>query len=43
MELANAELMFSRRIADQINAVMDYQKYTVRLSRSDFKLQEDRK
>ena len=43
MELANAELMLSRRIADQINAVMEYQKYSARLSRSDFKLVEDRK
>jgi protease secretion system outer membrane protein len=37
MELANAELMLSRRVADQINAVMEYQKYSARLSRSDFK------
>jgi len=43
MELANAELMLSRRVADQINAVIEYQKYSARLSRSDFKLQEDRK
>jgi len=43
MELSNAELMRSRRIAEQINAVMEYQKYSARLSRSDFKLVEDRK
>ena len=36
MELANSELVNSRRIADQINTVMDYQKYTARLSRSNF-------
>jgi protease secretion system outer membrane protein len=39
MELANAELMLSRRVADQINAVIEYQKYSARLSRIDFKLQ----
>lgn len=38
MEVANAELVLSRRIADQINAVMEYQKYSARLSRVDFKL-----
>ena len=38
MELANAELMLSRRVADQINAVMDYHKYLARLSRNDFSL-----
>ena len=38
MELANAELMLSRRIADQINAVMEYQKYSARLSRVEFNL-----
>jgi protease secretion system outer membrane protein len=43
MELANAELMLSRRTVDQINAVMEYLKYSSRLSRSDFKLVEDRK
>jgi protease secretion system outer membrane protein len=38
MELANAELMLSRRMADQVNAVMEYQKYSARLSRNDLKL-----
>jgi hypothetical protein len=38
MEVANAELVLSRRIADQINAVMEYQKYSARLSRGDFKI-----
>ena len=38
MELANAELVMSRRVADQINAVVEYQKYTARLSRTDFNL-----
>ncbi len=38
MEVANAELVLSRRIADQINAVMEYQKNSARISRVDFKL-----
>ena len=40
MELANAELVMSRRVADQINAVVEYQKYTARLSRTDFNLDQ---
>lgn len=36
MEVANAELTFSRRIADQVNLVMDYQKYTARIIRNKF-------
>ncbi len=40
MELANAELALSRRLADQINMVMDYQKYTAKLSKNDFNLNE---
>ncbi len=39
LELANAELALSRRIADQINVVVEYQKYTARLSRADFSLE----
>jgi protease secretion system outer membrane protein len=39
MELANAELAMSRRLADQINAVVEYQKYTARLSRNEFNLE----
>ena len=39
MELANAELVMSRRLADQINAVVEYQKYTARLSRNEFNLE----
>jgi outer membrane protein TolC len=39
LELANAELALSRRIADQINVVVEYQKYTARLSRNDFSLE----
>ena len=35
-DLANSELTFSRREVDQINLVMDYQKYSARLSRNDF-------
>lgn len=35
-DLANSELTFSRREVDQINLVMDYQKYSARLSRKDF-------
>jgi len=38
MELANAELVMSRRVADQVNIVVEYQKYTARLSRSEFKV-----
>lgn len=33
MDLASAELAHSRRIADQVNIVMEYQKYTTRLSK----------
>ena len=39
LELANAELSLSRRIADQINVVVEYHKYTARLSRTDFSLE----
>jgi protease secretion system outer membrane protein len=39
MDLANAELAMSRRLADQINAVVEYQKYTARLSRNEFNLE----
>ena len=39
MEVANAELALSRRLADQINAVVEYQKYTARLSRNEFNLE----
>jgi protease secretion system outer membrane protein len=38
VDVASAELSLSRRIADQINFVMEYQKYTIRLSRGDNKL-----
>jgi protease secretion system outer membrane protein len=38
VELANAELMLSRRIADQVNVVIEYQKNMARLSRIDFDL-----
>jgi protease secretion system outer membrane protein len=38
MEVANAELVLSRRLADQTNAVIEYQKYTARLSRVDLNL-----
>ncbi len=37
LELANAEHVLSRRIADQINTVIEYHKYSARLSRSEFK------
>jgi outer membrane protein, protease secretion system len=40
MEVANAELTFSRRLADQVNLVMEYQKYTARVSRTDFNLEK---
>ena len=39
MEVANAELVLSRRIADQINTVMEYHKNSARLSRIEFKLE----
>lgn len=38
VDIANAELMLSRRIADQITVVMEYQKNTARLSRINFNL-----
>ena len=38
MEVANAELVLSRRVADQTNAVIEYQKYSARLSRVGFNL-----
>jgi protease secretion system outer membrane protein len=37
-DVANAELVLSRRIGDQINFVMEYQKYSIRLSRNDLVL-----
>ena len=39
IDVANAELALSRRIADQINVVVEYHKYTARLNKSDFNLQ----
>ncbi len=38
MDIANAELSLSRRTAEQISIVMDYQKTTARLSRKDFNI-----
>ena len=35
MDLANAELAISRRIVDQVNFVMEYQKLTARLAKSE--------
>jgi protease secretion system outer membrane protein len=37
-DVANAELALSRRLGDQINVVMEYQKYSIRLSRNDLVL-----
>ena len=38
-DVANAELALSRRITDQINVVVEYQKYTARLFRTEFNLE----
>jgi protease secretion system outer membrane protein len=40
MEVANTELSLSRRIADQINAVVELKKYFARLSRQDFRIDD---
>ena len=37
-DVANAELVYSRRIADQINAIIDYYKNTARLFRDELKI-----
>ena len=38
LEVANADLSLSRRTADQVNAVVELQKYVARLARQDFRI-----
>ena len=38
MEVANADLSLSRRTSDQVNAVVELQKYVARLARQDFRI-----
>jgi protease secretion system outer membrane protein len=35
MEMANTDLMLSRRIVDQINLVIDFKKYSIKLSKKE--------